>query len=156
MTVMPLSFALIIVGLGIFEVSLSVLMQRKLVNPKRMRELQARLKSISKEMNALIKSNAPKEQISAKQSEIMPLMKENMTMSFKPMIVIFPIFIIVYYVLLPALAGKADYILNFIGIPLTYNLVFIATVFILGLISSIAILLYDRKKAKEEAKENKT
>ncbi len=144
--------ALSIIAIGVAYALFSVVLQRKLVDPKRMREIQSKVSQLSKELNAMIKSNAAKEEISKKQSELMPLMSENMKKQFKPMIIILPIFFLVYYVLLGALfGGVANQTIYFL-MPLHYKGLFFATVLILGFASSIFILIYDRKKAKAEQK----
>ncbi len=149
---MPPLIALSIIAIGVAYALFSVILQRKLVDPKRMREIQSKVNQLSKELNAMINSNASKEEISKKQSELMPLMGENMKKQFKPMIIILPIFFLVYDVLLGALyGGVANDTINFL-MPLNYKGLFFATVLILGFISSIVILLYDRKKIKEEQK----
>jgi uncharacterized membrane protein (DUF106 family) len=151
---MPPMIAASIIAIGIAYAIFSVVLQRKLVDPKRMREIQYKVNKLSKDLNAMIKNNASKEEISNKQKELMPLMSENMKKQFKPMIVILPIFFLVYYVLLGALySGVANDTVYFI-MPLNYRGLFFATVLILGFILSIVILIYDRIKAKEEQKQS--
>ena len=150
MSIMPLPIALAIIGFGLAEVIISVVVQRKLSNPKRARELQAKMKRLSKELQEL-GSNASKETLTAKQNEIMALMKQNMGMMMKPMLVALPLFLILYYVVLPAgFAWTAGETFTFI-VPLTYTDLFFATVLIFGIVSSIIITIYDRKKMQEEA-----
>jgi membrane protein insertase Oxa1/YidC/SpoIIIJ len=147
---MPLPIALAVIGFGLVEVIISVVVQRKLSNPKRARELQAKMKRLSKELQEL-GSNASKEALTAKQNEIMALMKENMGMMIKPMLVALPLFLILYYVVLPAGFNRfADETFTFI-VPLTYTGLFFVTVLIFGIVSSIIITIYDRKKMQEEA-----
>jgi uncharacterized membrane protein (DUF106 family) len=151
-TPMPVQAIVLLVTVGLAYVVLSVLIQRKLTNPKRMRELQRRIQEISKEMNELTKNKAPQEEVAAKQKELMPLMGENMKASMKPMFALLPVFLLLYYVLLPSAFGSwagHDYIF-LIGMKLGYLGVFFATVFILGMASTAVIMVYDRKKAKEE------
>ena len=155
-TPMPPFIILAVVAIGIAYTLFSVFLQRKLVDPKRMREIQFKVNQLSKEMNAMIKSNAPKEEISSKQKELYPLMSENMRKQFKPMIVILPIFLLVYDVLLKMAFGTySKDIVQFI-FPMNYQNLFFATVLILGLIISMVILVYDRKKAKKEQEQNQS
>ena len=93
---MPMGTVIIIIAIGIAYVAFSTFAQRKVGNPKKMRELQQRMNALSKELNQLVKSNATKEEIAKKQSELMPLMSENMKTSIKPMLVILPVFFRVY------------------------------------------------------------
>lgn len=138
---LPFGAEIVIITIGIAYTLASVFLQRKLANPRRMREVQARVKQLTSEMNALAKSNATKEQIAAKQSEIMPLMGESMRTSIKPMLVVLPMFLVLYYVMLPALP---------LGAAKSVQSLFFITVFVLGLIASAAILVYDRAKMKKE------
>lgn len=150
MSIIPTPIVLAIVGLGLFEVFLSILAQRKLTNPKRMRQLQNRMKVVTKEMQELGNS-ASKEVLLEKQNEVMKLMRENMGMMIKPMLVALPLFFILYYVILPAgFNAYAGQTFQFV-VPLTYKEVFFVTVLICGLITSIIITVYDRKKMKEES-----
>ena len=142
---LPHNVEIIIITIAIVYTIVSIVIQRKLSNPKRMGEIQAKIQSVQKEMNAMIKEKASQEQMMAKQKEVMPLMGESMKYSMKPMIVILPMLIITYYLIIPALPFGAS---NVSGIKTT----FFYTVLILGLISAGFVMLYDRKKAKEEAK----
>ncbi len=143
---LPVGAEMVVIVIGALYTLASVLLQRKLMNPKRMREVQSQIKKLTNELNALVKSNAPKEQQAAKQSEVMKLMGESMRTSMKPMFVIMPIFLVVYYLVLPAL-------LLAVGMATkSGQSVFFYTVLILGLVSSMVILLYDRSMTKKEEK----
>ncbi|MCL4387958.1 EMC3/TMCO1 family protein [Candidatus Marsarchaeota archaeon] len=151
---MPMGTVIIIIAIGIAYVAFSTFAQRKVGNPKKMRELQQRMNALSKELNQLVKSNATKEEIAKKQSELMPLMSENMKTSIKPMLVILPVFFLLYYLVLPTTFHSIanEYVpLSILGsMKLNYLGVFFACVFILGITTSIIIMIYDRKKTKLE------
>lgn len=149
---MPMGTVIIIIAIGIAYVAFSTFAQRKVGNPKKMRELQQRMNALSKELNQLVKSNAPKEEIAKKQSELMPLMSENMKTSIKPMLVILPVFFLLYYLVLPTTFHSIanEYVLFLGSMKLNYLGVFFACVFILGIATSIIIMIYDRKKTKLE------
>ncbi|MEM0154938.1 MAG: EMC3/TMCO1 family protein [Methanothrix sp.] len=150
-TLMPMGTVIIIIAIGIAYVAFSTLAQRKVGNPKKMRELQQRMNVLSKELNQLVKSNAPKEEIAKKQSELMPLMSENMKTSIKPMLIILPVFFLLYYLVLPTTFHSiANEYIMFLSMKLNYLGVFFACVFILGIATSIIIMIYDRKKTKIE------
>ena len=154
-TSMPMSAEIYIVIIGVAYTIMAATLQRKLSNPKRVRELQEKIKIHSKELNDMIKGNAPKDELNKKQSEMMPLVKESMTSNMKATFVLIPTFLIVYYLIVPALFGglKADvatFSLASYNFSLQYRGLFFVTVFFLGLISSISIMLYDRRKAKIE------
>jgi uncharacterized membrane protein (DUF106 family) len=141
---LPLGAEMIIIVIGVVYTLSSVLLQRKLSNPKRTREVQAQIKQLTNELNALVKGNASKDQQAAKQSEVMKLMGESMRTSMKPMLVVMPVFLVVYYVMLPALPLGAG-----VGAKNVQTL-FFYTVFALGLVSSMVILLYDKRMTKKE------
>ncbi len=149
---MPMSTVIILIAIGIAYVAFSTFAQRKVGNPKKMRELQQRMNALSKELNQLVKSNAPKEEIAKKQSELMPLMSENMKTSIRPMLVILPVFFLLYYLILPTTFHSIanEYVPFIDSMKLNYLGVFFACVFILGIATSIIIMIYDRKKTKLE------
>ncbi len=101
--VLPLNVELIVVGMAVAYTLISIFAQRKLTNPKRMREIQYKAKMMQKEMNEMMKNKASQEELMAKQKEFMPLMGEQMKNSMKPMLVILPLLLIVYYVIMPVL-----------------------------------------------------
>lgn len=147
--------AILIIAIALAYAIGSIALQRRISNAKKMRELQRKISESSKRMNAMIKAGASKEEIASKQKEMMPLMSESMKNSIKPMIVILPLFVLLYYLILPFvinLTGQADNTINFILSGLSYQNFFFAVVFIFGIATSIAILAYDKKKGKEEAK----
>ncbi|MGC8669674.1 MAG: EMC3/TMCO1 family protein [Candidatus Micrarchaeia archaeon] len=141
-----LSSEVVIVVVALLYTLLSVGIQRKLSNPVHLQEIQLKMNSLSKELNTLIKSNAPKEQIAQKQKEVMPLMGESMKAQIKPMIIILPLFIVVYYTLIPMLP------LGFKSVSIQES--FFVAVLIFGLITSMVFLIRDREKAKNRLKQN--
>lgn len=150
---MPINVILVIIFIGIIEITLSTVLQRKLGNPKKAREIQAHMNKVSKELKELVKNNAPKDIVSSKQKEIMPLANASMKLSLKPMIILFPLFIFIYYVIIGMyLSGWQKYVINFI-VPLHYKGFFIVFVLIIGMGTGVIISLYDRKKIKEKEKQ---
>jgi uncharacterized membrane protein (DUF106 family) len=141
--VLPGNVEIIIVGIAIAYTAVSILAQRLLTNPKRMREIQYKVKIMQKDMNEMMKNKASQEELMAKQKEFMPLMGEQMKNSMKPMLVILPLLIITYYLILPSLPIGAS---NLSG---SKELFFII-VFGLGIGAAIVIMLYDRGKSKKE------
>lgn len=142
---------------GVLYTIAAAIIQRKLSNPKKTRELQDKIKVYSDELNKMIKANAPKEEISMKQKEMMPLVKQSMMSNMKATVVLIPSFLVVYYLIVPYLfGGLAGQITSFsIGsslITLQFRGIFFVTVFVLGMVVSISILVYDRKRAKKDAK----
>jgi membrane protein insertase Oxa1/YidC/SpoIIIJ len=151
-TVMPSWVAVFIVVIAVAYSMGSLTLQRKLANPKKMREIQARVKEHTKKLNEMVKSGAPKEEIMAKNKEVMPLVMESTKHQMKPMIVILPIFLLLYDVLLLYMAtsmGFSTTTINFI-FTMNYQLFFFAVVFIVGMITTVFVMIYDKKKTKEE------
>lgn len=141
---LPLGAELIIIAIGICYTLLAMVLQRKLTNPRKLREIQNRMKQLTKEMNDLTKANAPKEQIMAKQQEIMPLMSESMRGQLKSMFVLLPMFIAFYYLFIPNLPlGAAATATNM-------KTMFFVTVFVFGIAVTIFTTLWDRRKARME------
>src|SRR5580658_4241261 len=95
--VLPENVEILIIVMAIIYTSISLIAQRKLTNTKRMRQIQAKMQIIQKDMNEMIKRNAPQEELMARQKEFMPLVGEQMKNSMKPMIIIFPLLLITYY-----------------------------------------------------------
>ncbi len=133
----------IIIVIAILYVMLSVAIQRKLSNAKRLREIQAKISEVTKEMNQMMKAKAPEAQIAAKQKEMMPLLGESMRSSLKPTFVIIPLFLIVYYVLVPMLPLGAP------STPKSIQQLFFITVFILGIVSAVILMIYDKQQTKK-------
>lgn len=130
---------------------LANLIQRKLVNPRRLAELQYLIKTKTKELNELHKSNASPEAKKAKADELNAHFMENMRHSFRPMIVMFPFFIIVYYVLLPyAFPSNPNVTIPILAMTLDYKLYFIYASVVFGILLSLLLQRYDRKKMLEE------
>ncbi len=147
---MPTDVLITIIVIAVLEVTLSIFLQRKLINQKKMRSLTRKMNEKSKELRELIKSNAAQDVIASKQKEIYPLMMEQTKHQFKSFVIL-PIFLAIYYVVLPAMFGSKNYFFMGLG----YLEVFFVVVFVMGIISSVIVLLYDRKKAKLEAEEEK-
>ncbi|MDE1810603.1 MAG: DUF106 domain-containing protein [Candidatus Micrarchaeota archaeon] len=147
---LPMNAIVIIVAIGLCYTLLTVFLQRKLTNPRKLRDIQAKMKQLSKEMNDMAKSNAPKEQIMAKQKELMPLMGESMRAQLKSMFVILPLFIAFYYLFVPNLPlGVTD-------ATASIKTVFFITVFTFGIVMVIVTTLYDKRKARIETLNSQT
>jgi uncharacterized membrane protein (DUF106 family) len=132
---------IVVAAMALAYTLFSVAIQRKLSDPVRLQEIQLRMSAISKELNAMVRNNASKEAIAAKQKEIMPMMGESMKAQFKPMFIILPLFFLVYYVLVPyvPLGFKAA----------SVQQAFFVMVVIFGLILSTILLIKDKEKAKK-------
>ncbi len=140
-----------IVIIAVVYIVTTLVIQRKATDTKKMRSVQLQIQEITKQLNEMIKNKAPNEEISKKQKEVMPLVTSSLKMQLKPMFMIFPLFILIYYILLPHLFGQySKDTVTLFSFQLNYLMFFFAIVFLLGIISSIGILIYDKKKAAKE------
>lgn len=138
-----------LVAVAAVYATFSLLLQRKLVNVDKMYEIRAKMNEGTKKLSELIKSNAAKEEIAKKQKEIMEISTQQMTAQFKPMIVIFPIFLLLYYVILP-LHFNLSANTSLLSFTLSYHLLFIIALFVIGILLSIIFSVYDRKRLKDK------
>lgn len=146
------------VGIEITMVALvyvvfSVVVQRKLVDMKRMQEVQEIIKGKSKELNELSKNKASQDVLMAKQKEITSLLGQSMKSQLKPMFVVLPIFFVVYYLVFPAVfTTNPSVTVPIISMTLNYKSYFIAVAFVAGIILSMALMLRDRMRLAKEKK----
>lgn len=134
---------IIVAVIAIAYALVAVVVQRKLSNAKRLREIQAQISKTTKEMNQMVKAKAPEAEIMAKQKEMMPLLGESMRSSMKPMFVILPMFLIMYYVLIPRLPLGAD------ATSKSIQSFFFIVVFIVGIITALIMMIYDKQQTKK-------
>jgi uncharacterized membrane protein len=80
----------------------------------------------------------------------MPLMSMSMKSSFKPMFVILPIFLLLYYWIMPHMLVMMPQVFGSTTKTAVMSLFFIA-VFVLGMAASFVVLAYDKKMAAMEA-----
>jgi uncharacterized membrane protein (DUF106 family) len=137
---------MIIIVLAVAYALFAIAIQRKLSNAKRLREIQAQISKTTKEMNLMMKNKVPEAEIVAKQKEMMPLLGESMRSSMKPMFVILPMFLIVYYLLIPKLPLGPS------ATPKSIQDFFFIVVFVVGIISAIVMMLYDKQQTKKTEK----
>lgn len=146
---MPVTFALLMVALGIGYIALITTLQRRvLTNPARIAELQLKINAVSAEVRQHLK-NGNRELAMQKQKEMMPHMKESTKMQMKSMFIVMPLSLLIYFVVMPAVfAGSSSYVLNFIA-PMGYLAVFFWAALISGIVMSTVLMSRDRKRAKE-------
>jgi len=140
---------LLIVLIAVLYTLFSFVIQRKMANMKKVYEMQETIKQKSKELSDMVKNGAKNEELMLKQREVMSLASESMINQMKPMIIILPLFLVVYYWLLPAIFPTHPTIV-IDGAKFAYNTFFIIVVFIVGLILSVSVMLIDRSKRKKE------
>ena len=123
----------------------SVAMQRKLTNPRRNVEIQRQIQAKTKELNEMSKNKASNEQLAAKQKEVTTLLSESMRSQFKPMLVVLPVFFLVYYMILPAIFAS-DITVTVLSSTFDYKTYFIIVSFIVGFALSMGMMAYDKKR----------
>ncbi|MEM0200998.1 MAG: EMC3/TMCO1 family protein [Candidatus Micrarchaeaceae archaeon] len=143
-------FIVELVSAGLLYAAFALLVQRKLSNIDKMYELRAKMNQHTKELMELTKTNAPKEKISEKQKDLTNTSMQSMKNQMKPMLIVFPIFLVVYYLLIPMVFSKSGISVILLGFTLNYQLLFIVVTFVTGLILSGLFSIRDRKRLKDK------
>ncbi len=138
---------IVAVAYSVFAVSI----QRKLVNSITMYEMQDAIKEKSKQLNELVKSKASEEVLLQKQKEISSLLSASMRSSFKPMLVILPVFALLFYVIFPSLfPGKP--VVSVFSMNFTDTSYFILVTFVVGLVISMVLMARDKRLLAQSKK----
>ena len=143
-----------IVIIGVVYAIGAILIQRKLADPLKSIETQLLMQEKLKEIKTLAATD--REAYNQKQQEVSKMMMDNMKKQFKPMIVTFPLFLGVFYLLMPYLFsgfGSTTPALTVLSMPLTYSQFFIAIIFIIGMIVSLSLSSRDKKIVKRKLEE---
>lgn len=112
-----------------------------------MYDVQEALKTKSNELSEMGKKGMDQQLMLAKQKEITSLLSESMKSQFKPIFVIIPIFLVLYYLALPNLFPSTATV-TFLSMTMNYKSYFILVSFALGLILSTGVMIYDSIKRK--------
>ncbi len=143
-------FIVELISAGVAYAIFSVVIQRRLSNIDKMYELRARMGQHTKELMEMTKTNAPKEKIASKQKDLTNTSMESMKNQMKPMLIVLPIFAVVYYLLIPMGFGKSGISISLLGFTLNYQLLFIVVTFVSGIVLSILFSMRDRKRLKDK------
>ncbi|MGC8567699.1 MAG: EMC3/TMCO1 family protein [Candidatus Micrarchaeia archaeon] len=144
---LPLDGVLVLVAFALAYIGITILLQRKLVNTKRLRELQMKSSMLAKELKEMAKAQASNEELLAKQREMFPIMSETMKAQLKPMLVILPLYLAIAYLALPTVIKPfATKTTNFA----VYQSFFFILILVIGMIAQGIIMVYDRRKMKQE------
>jgi len=139
--------------IAVAYVVFSVAIQRKLVDMRKMREVQETIKQKSKELNELSKNKASQDVLMAKQKEITSLLGQSMRSQLKPMMVLLPTFFIVYYLVFPAVfTTNPDITLPLLAWTLNYRSYFVMVAFVAGMIISFGLMFLDRIRLSRDRK----
>lgn len=149
--IVVIELACIALGYAVF----SIFLQRKLSNIDRMYEVRDRMNAHTKELVEMGKRQESKEVIAAKQQELTKLATESMKSQMKPMFVLLPITIILYYVLLPMGFPNQNATVTIFSLQLSYKTFFIASIFIIGIVLSVSMQIYDKRRLRIK-KQNST
>ena len=152
---MNMDMILYLMLIGIVYALIAIVIQRKLTNPLKSIEVQIIMQERLKEIKDLAATD--KELYTKKQQEVSKMMMDNMKQQFKPLIVTFPMFLGVFYWLLPYLFSgflATTPELTILSMPLTYSQFFIAIIFVIGMVASLTLQSRDKKKViKRRAQE---
>lgn len=145
--------AIIIIIIAICYACFSLFINRKIGKRKETMKIQAEMNEINKELRKAIKekNDAKMKELEIKQREMMPLMTKIMINSFKPMIVIIPIFMAIIWIIqiiVPSFAINLGF-----GIPIFHpepiygtRGFFVLITFIVGFPLGLIINHIDKKK----------
>jgi uncharacterized membrane protein (DUF106 family) len=138
-----------LIGVAVAYSLLLVALQRILINVDRMYEIRAHMNKHQTHLMKMVKENASKEEIAAKQKILMEASTESMKMQFKPMIVTLPLYAVLYYLVLPHYFGGVPN-LSILSFSLSYRWTFIVFSLILTMVLTQLISLYDRRRLKDK------
>ena len=127
-------------------VAFSVFVQRRLSNYKRIKEIKKEMDAKMKELKGL-GASASREALALKQKEIMTLSSESMKHQIKPTLIILPIFFVLFYVALPMMFPMKSTV-TVLGFTVSCGTFFVAVAFVLGILSTIVISIYEKISAK--------
>lgn len=148
-----IAIELVLIALG--YVIVSVTAQRKFSNIKRIKEIKVEMNAKVAELKKM-GNDASKEIMAEKQKEMATLTSEMMRHQLKSSLIILPIFVVLVYFALPYEFANQPFNLTIMSIPFTYRTFFVVAAFIFGMISSIAIAIYDKMAAKKAEETTQT
>ncbi len=141
------SLAAVAVAYALF----AIFIQRKLGNPRKSVRTQMLMNEKMKEIKEI--ANTDKALFIEKQKEVSKMMTDNMKNQFKPILITFPLFLGLFYLVLPdAFTGflGTKTMITIMSIGLTYSQFFIAITFVIGLVVTMIFTSMDRKAVKRE------
>ena len=148
-----MSIVLDIIVIAALYVTLSVVVQRKIGNFARMKEIRQEMNSKMSELRKMGK-DVSSEVLKAKQAEIAALTSESMKHQLKPTLMILPVSLVLFYVALPMVFGHQSVNINIFGITITsYTYLFIIVAFVLGMASTLTLSVYDRMAASRKLRQ---
>lgn len=137
-----------LIAAAVAYICIAVPLQRKLTNMPKMYAAQAEMNAKTKELNDLAKSGASNEVLMAKQKELSGILMSSMKFQMKPLLVLAPFSILVYYVLLPMAFAAQPFtlVIPLLSYALTYKQFFFLSCLVLGLVVSLTLQMRDKKR----------
>ena len=133
--------------ISLFYVSFSYFIRIKIFNDDKFINANNRIRSLSKEIkDAMAKNDHSK--IEELNKEAMMHMGILMKSQFLFMLVVIPIYLIIWYSILPILQPNQNYTIDLIGINMNYKYWFLLITFFMGLIATLIFSLKNKKKMK--------
>ncbi len=142
--------ALEIVLVSLIYVIVTIALQRKFSNIKRIKEIRNEMNIHQADMKKM-NSTTPKEEIDAKQKKMMDLTSEMMRHQLRASLILLPVFAVVVYLILPYTFGNTEFSFVFLGFTLTYRTFFVGACVVLGLAVQAVAAAYDKMAAKKAA-----
>jgi membrane protein insertase Oxa1/YidC/SpoIIIJ len=134
---------------ALLYIALYMFLQRRIGNPIRSKEIQALIKMKQVELRELQKQNVDRQVLMMKQKEIMPLFSESMKIQFKPMLIILPVFLAIFYLVLPQIFPP-NLTFSIFSISLSYQWTFILLTFAGVTIANVAFSVRDNKRLRAQ------
>ena len=136
-----------LLGMAVIDVAITILIQRTVSNAEKTYHLQRKLNEHMGDLKEMTKRNASKEELSAKQSEMMKVSMESTKHQMRSMPILFVVSIAFYFFILPALFPSGQYTYNLLVTQIKYtgfqdNIYFI--VFTLAISLTVQFLLRKR------------
>lgn len=145
--------ALEIIIIAVAYALVAFVIQRKVSNAERMKQIRDEINKLQKEMNEMLKNKAPAVEVRQKQETMMSLLGESTKSQLKATAVVFPMFLIIYYVLLPNIFSTVTTV-SVLSNTLNYKTLFIIAAFVAGILALLLISVYERLK-KATSNQNK-
>ncbi len=143
-----ISIALELVLIALCYVVITVAIQRKFSNIKRIREIRTELNEHQAHLRKMGKTMS-KEELDTKTSKMMELQTEMMRHTFKASLIILPVSLVLFYYLLPLAFPGTQPNISVLSFSFNYRTFFIIAAFIIGMLSQVAVAQYDKFAAKK-------
>lgn len=145
-----ISMPLELVLFALAYVILTVIVQQKFSNVKRIREIAREMKQHQEDLKKKGQTMTT-EEMNEKQKVMMSLTSEMMRHQLRASFVILPVSLLLFYFVLPYFFGSPSTTITVLSFTMPYRTFFIIVALILGIISQRIVTEYDRKQAEKAA-----